>query len=82
MAMIGTLARRPFRHMTERQRRENISGYLFMAPWLIGILFITIGPMIASAYLSFTEYNILSPPTWIGPQNFVGCSRRPSSSRR
>jgi len=57
--------------MTLRQRRENRSGYLFLAPWLIGLMFITIGPMIASAYLSFTNYDILSSPKWIGLDNYI-----------
>jgi len=57
--------------MTLRQRRENRSGYLFLAPWLIGLVFITIGPMIASAYLSFTNYDILSSPKWIGLDNYI-----------
>jgi ABC-type sugar transport systems, permease components len=57
--------------MTLRQRRENRSGYLFLAPWLLGLLFITIGPMIASAYLSLTDYNVLSPPKWIGLENYI-----------
>lgn len=57
--------------MTLRQRRENRSGYLFLAPWLIGLVFITIVPIIASAFLSFTDYDILSPPKWIGFDNYV-----------
>lgn len=57
--------------MTLRQRRENRSAYLFLAPWLIGLVFITIGPIIASAFLSFTDYDILSPPKWIGLDNYI-----------
>ena len=35
--------------------RDNKAGYLFLAPWLVGLFAITIGPLIASLYLSFTE---------------------------
>ncbi|HET8984565.1 MAG TPA: sugar ABC transporter permease, partial [Trueperaceae bacterium] len=51
-------------------RRDNRVAYLFLAPWLVGLLFITIGPMIASLYLSFTDYNLLTSPSWIGFDNY------------
>jgi len=50
---------------------ENKAGYLFLLPWLLGLLVITIGPMIASLFLSFTKYNLLSPPKFTGFANFV-----------
>lgn len=49
---------------------DNVAGYLFLLPWLIGLVVITIGPMLASLYLSFTDYSLLSPPEWIGLDNF------------
>ena len=52
-------------------RRENRVGYLFLLPWLIGLVAITIGPMIASLVLSFTKYNLLSPPRFVGFDNFA-----------
>jgi multiple sugar transport system permease protein len=51
--------------------RDNKAGYLFLLPWLIGLFVITIGPLIASLYLSFTEYSLIEPPKWIGVDNFV-----------
>jgi pectin-derived oligosaccharide transport system permease protein len=51
--------------------RDNKAGYLFLLPWLIGLFVITIGPLIASLYLSFTEYSLIEPPKWIGVQNFT-----------
>jgi multiple sugar transport system permease protein len=51
--------------------RDNKAGYLFLAPWLIGLVVITIGPLLASLYLSFTDYSLLEPPKWIGVQNFT-----------
>lgn len=50
---------------------ENRAGYLFLAPWFIGLAVIVIGPMVASLYLSFTKYNPLSTPEWIGLQNYI-----------
>jgi multiple sugar transport system permease protein len=55
-----------------RGRREvdNLAGYLFIAPWLIGFFGFTLIPMLASLYFSFTEYDIFSAPRWIGLGNF------------
>jgi len=53
-----------------RQRLDNAAGYLFISPWLFGFLALTVIPIIASIFLSFTNYDILSPPRWVGLQNF------------
>jgi multiple sugar transport system permease protein len=50
--------------------REGITGWLFAMPWVIGFLVFTVGPMIFSAYASFTQYNITTPPKWVGLQNY------------
>jgi multiple sugar transport system permease protein len=51
--------------------RDNKAGYLFLLPWLIGLVVITIGPMIASLYLSFTNYSLIQAPKWSGLDNYV-----------
>jgi len=51
-------------------RREAIWAYVFIAPWIIGFLTFTLGPMLASLYYSFTDYNIVSAPIWRGLDNF------------
>lgn len=51
-------------------RREAITFYLLILPWLIGFLAFMAYPMLRSLYLSFTSYNLLSPPQWVGLQNF------------
>ena len=51
--------------------REYIAFYLFASPWLIGLLVFTIGPMVASLYLSFTDYAVIAPPRWVGLENYV-----------
>lgn len=45
-------------------------GYAFIAPWLIGLLAFTAGPLLAVFYWSFTDYPILSAPTWVGLDNY------------
>jgi multiple sugar transport system permease protein len=51
--------------------RDNKAGYLFLLPWLIGLVVITIGPMIASLYLSFTDYSLIQAPKWVGIENYI-----------
>jgi multiple sugar transport system permease protein len=50
--------------------KNYLSSYLFLVPWLVGFLVFTLYPMIYSLWLSFTEYNILQPPKWVGWKNF------------
>jgi len=51
-------------------RRKAIEGYLYISPFLIGFLVFTAYPLLASFYLSFTSYNIISAPTFIGLENY------------
>ncbi|MCR2792238.1 sugar ABC transporter permease [Microbacterium sp. zg.Y625] len=55
----------------QRARRETAAGYAFLVPWLVGFFGLTLVPMAYSLYLSFTSYNIFSPPKWIGLDNYV-----------
>lgn len=54
-----------------RRRRENIAGYVFMTPWLLGFVFIIGGPVVVSLYLSFTDYAVIGDAEWIGVENYV-----------
>lgn len=49
---------------------DTLWSYFFISPWIIGFIVFTLGPMIASLYYSFTKYNILTPPQWIGLTNY------------
>ncbi len=51
-------------------RREALWGYALIAPWVIGLLIFWVGPLLAAFYFSFTDYPILSAPTWIGLENY------------
>ena len=52
------------------RRQETRAGLLFILPWLIALLVFTAYPVLATFYLSFTDYNILQPPSWIGLENY------------
>ena len=51
--------------------KENLFGYLFLAPWLVGFFVLTAGPLLSSLYFSFTDFDLLTPPTWIGGDNYA-----------
>jgi len=53
-----------------RRLRDNLRAYLFVSPWLIGLLVFTAYPMLATFYFAMTNYTILTPPRWIGLANF------------
>lgn len=50
--------------------RSSVAGYVFIAPFIIGLFAFTVIPFFTSLYLAFTEYNVLSPARWIGLDNF------------
>ena len=54
-----------------RQRKQNRVAFLFLLPWFVGLALVTLGPMAASLGLSFTRYNLLSPPRFNGIDNFA-----------
>jgi len=60
----------------ERRRKRkpggyrNLTGYAFISPFLIGFFGLTIIPIMMTLYLSFTDYNMLRPPEWIGLENY------------
>ncbi|MDR2434069.1 MAG: sugar ABC transporter permease [Treponema sp.] len=55
---------------TQRQLAENLSGFVFISPWLLGFLMFMALPMLLSLYYSFTEYDILASPVFRGLRNF------------
>ena len=52
------------------KRKEHIVGYLFILPNMIGIFIFVLGPVIAGLLLSFTKWDLLSSPVWIGISNY------------
>lgn len=50
--------------------KRNLVGYLFISPWLIGFVAFTAWPFLRSIYLSFTRYNIVTEPKWVGTANY------------
>lgn len=59
------------RRTLKRQRAAGIAGYLFLLPWFLGLFGLVLGPMLASAYLSFTEYDLFTDAQWVGLSNYT-----------
>jgi len=53
------------------RRREALYGFLFLTPWILGFLFFVGGPMVASLFLSLTDYDIVTPSKFVGLQNYT-----------
>lgn len=50
---------------------RNGPGYMFLLPWLVGFLVLTLGPALTSLYLSFTDFDLLRAPNWVGADNYL-----------
>lgn len=50
---------------------RNGAGYMFLLPWFIGFFGLTAGPALVSLYLSFTSFDLLTAPRWVGLDNYV-----------
>ncbi|MFF2344930.1 carbohydrate ABC transporter permease [Pseudarthrobacter sp. NPDC058119] len=59
------------RSSVKRTFKDNRAAMVFLAPWIVGLVAITIGPMLISLYLSFTDYNLIQDPNFIGADNFT-----------
>ena len=63
-------------------RREAITFYLSISPWLIGFFAFTLVPMVISLYLGFTRWDLFTSPRWIGLDNYSAWQAIHSSGRR
>lgn len=66
MSASGTKRKR-----SASSRRETLEFYLFISPWLIGLIVFLVYPLVSSLYYSFTRYEIGGRPSWIGLENYA-----------
>lgn len=52
------------------EKKETMYGLLFAAPWIVGFLAFSIYPLVSSLYYSFTKFNAVTAPKWVGLKNF------------
>jgi len=57
-------------NVKRKKRIDNLAGYAFISPFIIGFLCFTVIPMGASLFLSFTSYDLFTPPKWVGLDNY------------
>jgi multiple sugar transport system permease protein len=67
----------PHRPSWKRRFRKNLDGWLFASPWIIGFFLLTLGPMLASLALSFSEWDLISPIKFVGLANFQALLKDP-----
>ncbi len=68
MIVVGARAKRG--PLTRRQRRQLALGLLFTGPWIVGLLAFNVYPILASLFYSFTYYDLLEPPRFVGLSNY------------
>jgi len=73
LALLGLILHRvlALRRMGRVSRAEAWAGYLFVSPWLVGMVALTIGPIVTSIFLSFCDYDVLHSPRFVGVHNYV-----------
>nr|PZN36270.1 MAG: spermidine/putrescine ABC transporter permease [Chloroflexota bacterium] len=57
--------------LTSRDRRNLVTGLLFVSPWIIGFLLFTVFPLFYSLYISLTRYDLIRDPVFIGAANYT-----------
>jgi len=70
MAAQSLVSPKPRRRLSNATR-NTINGILFALPWLLGLSMFWIYPILASAYYSFTDFNGVQDPVWVGAQNYT-----------
>ncbi|NBT90139.1 MAG: sugar ABC transporter permease [Verrucomicrobia bacterium] len=63
--------------MNSGNRGRLATGFLFIAPWLVGFLALSLYPFLSSLYLSGCDYSVLAPAVWIGPENYTNLAQDP-----
>nr|WP_216843866.1 sugar ABC transporter permease [Phytoactinopolyspora alkaliphila] len=70
VAEVKRLARRSTKARQTQATPDNRTALAFLAPWVLGAAALTLGPIVASLYLAFTDYNLLQNANWVGTANF------------
>ncbi|MFB6847061.1 carbohydrate ABC transporter permease [Streptomyces sp. NPDC056373] len=71
-AIPAEARRAPAAAPRRRPKREREgAAWVFLSPWVLGAIVLTLLPMAVSLYLSFTDYDLFSPPKWVGLRNYV-----------
>jgi multiple sugar transport system permease protein len=69
MAQAQSLVRQGW--LPKESQREALAGYLFILPTFLGYTAFIVGPILAAIGISFTKYDILTPATFVGLDNYI-----------
>jgi multiple sugar transport system permease protein len=58
------------RRLSKARQREELWAYLFLLPQYLGLICFVLGPVLVTLFLSFSEWNLVAPPQWIGLENY------------
>ncbi|MBW8012857.1 MAG: sugar ABC transporter permease [Chloroflexi bacterium] len=64
------ITRRSSDGLSKLALQEERAAYLFLSPWLIGLIVFTIGPILASIAISMTDWGLITTPKWVGLENY------------
>jgi multiple sugar transport system permease protein len=56
--------------LSKARQREELWAYLFLLPQYLGLVCFVLGPVLVTLFLSFSEWNLVAPPQWIGLENY------------
>lgn len=59
------------RSARRKRWKENLAGWFFVSPWMFGFVFLMLGPMLFSLVISFTEWNMVGAPKFLGFDNYI-----------
>lgn len=62
---------------TARERRDRRAALRFISPWIVGFLVFTAWPILYSGYLSFTDYDVINDPSFVGTANYERLTEDP-----
>lgn len=58
-------------------RTDRLHAAVFLTPWAIGVVWLVAAPVVLAIYWSFTNYDLLTPPKWVGLANYKGLFHDP-----
>ena len=75
----GLVAQREPRKQRTLQQKQRLWGWIFLSPWIAGFMIFTLFPLLASLYLSFTDFTVGESPNWIGLRNYENLFSDPTT---
>lgn len=76
-----TARARPPRRALRRSQREGLLGWLFVLPYVLGMLVLVTGPLLAVLGISLTQWSLLDAPRWVGLRNYTRLVEDPAFLR-